>query len=398
MICHLQKSLGTALFGLLIVGACSHGDQEPGERGTMAMDVEAKILQLDFSGSLCPTGTPSMNDPSAPAAGLAVGQDLFGDNKATCKMVFEMEIPAGYQGGVVGYTGFSTEGGKATLTRRYSFQGGMAKTFSTKFTANDSLDLVEKMDRPELYSKTCEGDTSKAKRVKLEVEIEVTTEASPTEGLFTFETFALETNHGMGAPWKTCNGGSISSAKKGEPCAGPAKMPCAEGLVCDMYPDSSEGECVDPDEKLPPQDHRKHCGGHRKVLCREGLVCWWPSEASRARQEVGICCSDPPVERDPCNSGVPKLKCTGQDMFCYATESHSPHCVKATGKCTSVCGEGLPACEEPLVCSMICTRPNVGEGEACGAAAGGDLNCPVRCSLHPTKLECKQGKCVKAGE
>jgi len=277
-----------------------------------------------YEGELCPPGSlvaSEAGDHSALTITFSVdvqgGAGVENLSKG-CALKLGFDVPVGYAfSNLHVYASGAALGaeGSADLTLRYGFAGQSA-TQTARF-APLTDEYVEYGRFDEIWSPSCMGQGS---RVELLLDVEAHVTGDYVLGLSALD---VAFTHHDGARWKRCADGQIvapAPSAQGEDCGGPAKQPCASGLVCDLI-DSRfardellAGVCVDPSLPAATAAADEACGGVANIPCTSSLRCHYTSAQRAALDARGTCTPTGGGEGDRCG-GYPLLPC-GAGLFC----------------------------------------------------------------------------------
>jgi hypothetical protein len=363
-----------------------------------ANQLYAAIRNVTYSGDYCPPGSAAIGYPDGNPAAFTVtfstGLVLAADTPiaASCKIVADLDVPAGYQlkkpmWFIRGYTQVT-----ASLWRGYSVGDVPPETERSddNMPGNEDYGLTDRA--PDVWSPTCDGSQRTSVVMRL-----TGCAHDPGDGI-SIDSVDSDTSFAMGSDWRRCGDTDPivePPGVAGESCAGPHQRPCASGLVCELDATPLPGRfgtCVDPNQVVPPAAKNAVCGGVRHIACQDGLTCWWLSQSDADADVLGRCVAMPADAGSPCHYGVPALECT-DGLYCLFN-SRSGKCVVATGELSSPCGDGLPACKSPLQCySNACDHPHASEGQPCGGPD--QIVCNSRLVCKKASPSDDTGVCVK---
>lgn len=359
----LPPALALAL--MVDVAACG-APVEPQANATSPLasaveDLHPNIHSLTYSGDLCPDGS-ALGRYGAPGA---VVSDAFtvifsqatinapkGAVTRTCRVVLELDVPAGYQFGSPYFVsrGLGQPGdprGVVKLDTKYGFDGASeSSAFTLDLGAKPQGDFTATDRALAIWSPSCAAPASPS-RVRLDIDVSVSVDG---EAMFALDSLDSALSYRDGVDWRRCGETQPQSppaSAKAAYCGGPHNQPCGSALSCELDGEAVLGTCVDAQESVPAKPMGESCGGVRAIACQAGLVCVFASAQSVSEKRLGRCTPEVGGEGNFCGP-YPTVPC-GNGLSCDSAKSHT--CVSATGALDSHCGEGLPECNAGLQCA-----------------------------------------------
>ena len=319
----------------------------------------ALIRNVSVEGDWCPP-VPDGRDarPTVSVQGSAVQINPlesavhYSDERQTCTVTVDLEIPAGYQLGPLAtiLRGFSDQG---MLKRTYSFEGAGSLPPLVSELSDDYT--LEDVGLDGLWSPSCDGQTSVRFRAKFEPSVTAQRPAPGTDPLpvigspeLSVRGLLFQTALRDGAKWRACDG-TLSDkpvpGALGEVCEGPQARTCGAGLVCGHS--GPNRFCIDPTQ---PSGLMMPCGGPLAVACVNDALCLYESQKDADQQGWGICRDRTIPKGAYCNTAqVPARECeAGLRCVLQAAQTES-RCRPLTGKLNDACDDAFP-CEAGLAC------------------------------------------------
>lgn len=436
---HGSRASLLGFVGSLLFAGCSASEQpqRPALRASTAESANAlapdalvaKVLRVTTTGELCPpfagelaeisatfdkvsvgTGHPPECDPNSPSH-EPVRQSL----NPSCTVKLELEVPPGFRAGtpIVRWSGYLSGPG-GTAKRSYAFANGEsfnAASSTLRGEENFSLD-----DLPQPVFSTC----SETNRVTLTAKFEASVADDPSSYL-QLDGVEFGTAWRQGVDFKDgCSPGElvqVDAAPALDWCGGPHHRGCENDLSCDVDeiysppggPELAEGRCADPAEPPRVGALRETCDGSHGTPCEAGLICW--HRHGKKPNWLGECVEELGALGDRCGVGIPEVACRSP-LVCYKNRCAEPRaredegcvrgglpncvaplicdattetCRKPTGEEGDDCGDGFPACQQPMYCDRgQCVDPRGGAGAPCSDSS---LDCKSR-------FACVAGVCV----
>lgn len=363
------------------------GKAESSAESTLAL--AAVVRNVSFEGDWCPPvadgrdsrSTVSVQDGAVQISPLD-SPVRYSDEKKTCTVTIDLEIPAGYQLGPLAtiLRGFSDHG---MLKRTYSFEGagGLAPLESE---LNDTY-VLEDVGLDGLWSPSCDGQTSVRFRAKFEPSVTAQrpvpgSEPSPGIGSpeLSVQGLLFQTSLSDGVKWRACDGTlpeKPAPGELGDVCEGPQSRTCGAGLVCGHS--GPNRFCIDPTQ---PSGLMMPCGGPLAVSCVSDALCVHESQKDAAQQGWGICRERTLRSGAYCNTAeVPARECDAGLRCVLQAATTESRCRPLTGKLKDACDDTFP-CEAGLACQDGICFEDYSNGKP-GASCADDSQCQpnLRC-------------------
>ncbi|WP_394829644.1 DUF4360 domain-containing protein [Pendulispora albinea] len=330
---------------------------------TLIDSVGAAIGAITFAGALCEPATMAIarsNDRQRVTVTFSTAfSSAEAPASASCTITITMDVPAGYRMGPL-RPKWLGEATRSRVSHVYWFEDG-----ATTAPVTEEIAAAEYQynDHPDLWSPVPPACTA-PQRVRFSARIDAT--VHDAESAFYADSFELETSWRGGADWE--RGCDLRKPFRAPPgtvgdwCAGNQKRPCTPGLGCEFMLTAiaeTQGQCVDPLERVPPSEVGQPCGGLRDIACAGDRVCWRRSQVAIDKGYLGLCREHEGAEGAACDLGVPSLPCRA-GLYCATSLRH--RCVEANGELGSICAPELPACKAGLECNAEhCRVPKGGQ-------------------------------------